>query len=461
MSMEWPQLLCAGRLGRELRQARPHDPARSEFRRDSDRITFTSAFRRLQDKTQVFPLADNDYVRTRLTHSLEVASVGRSLGARVGAVVSARHALPGVHPSDFGDIVSAAALAHDLGNPPFGHSGEDAIRHWFKTSPHAQRASQGLTPIQRADFERYEGNAQGFRLITRLQMPDNPGGLQLTHATLGAFAKYPRESLLPDHAVADAGARVGVSAKKFGFCQSERAHFASVAEHCGLIRRAPEVAWWARHPLAFIVEAADDICYRLVDFEDGCRLGHLPYEEVRDAFVALMREDQRPQRLHEARSDSRRVQILRAMAIGSAIEECAEVFLANEDTILAGTFDTSLIDAGSSREAWRMISDKARATIYATDRGVGIEASGYQVLSGLLDLFTSAVLDPDHGLSRRILQFMPDENLAEGRRPLADSYEQMLRILDFVSGMTDGYAVSLYRKLTAGSLPGSRAERFG
>ena len=214
--MDWAQLLCADRLGRE-RPAKAM-PGRSEFRRDSDRITFSTAFRRLQDKTQVFPLAENDYVRTRLTHSLEVASVGRSLGARVGSEICERHRLEGVHASDFGEIVAAAALAHDLGNPPFGHSGEDAIRHWFDHSDVARSSPpRGSRPSSARTFERYEGNAQGFRLITRLQMPDNVGGLQLTHATLGAFMKYPLESRVPDRSV-----HRGASAKKFGFCQSEK-----------------------------------------------------------------------------------------------------------------------------------------------------------------------------------------------------------------------------------------------
>jgi len=453
MSMNWNQLLCAARLGKDG-PARPHDPARSEFCRDSDRLTFTTAFRRLQDKTQVFPLADNDYVRTRLTHSLEVASVGRSLGARIGAVVAQRHGLA-QHGSEFGEIVAAAALAHDLGNPPFGHSGEDAIRHWFATSPIAEQASAGLTAAQREDIARYEGNAQGFRLLTRLQMPDNPGGLQLTHATLGAFTKYPRESLVPD------GVHRGASAKKFGFCQSERALFASVAEHCGLLRRTPDAAWWARHPLAFLVEAADDICYRLVDFEDGFRIGELEYHEVRDAFLALMPDGRRPTRLHEAHTDGRRVQILRAMAIGCALDEVTEVFLENEAAILAGTFDMPLIDAGPSQRTWQAISEKSRATIYATERGVGIEAAGFEVLGGLLNLFASAIAEPEHGRNRRILRMLPDENLGPARKPFADPYEQLLRLCDFVSGMTDSYAVSLYRQFTAASLPRTRIERFG
>ena len=448
MSMDWNQLLCAERLGKNGKP-RPHDPARSEFRRDSDRLTFSTAFRRLQDKTQVFPLADNDYVRTRLTHSLEVSSVGRSLGARVGAVVSERHGLT-QHGSEFGEIVAAASLAHDLGNPPFGHSGEDAIRHWFQTSAIAAVAGAGLSAGQRADIERYEGNAQGFRLITRLQMPDNPGGLQLTHATLGAFTKYPRESVVPD------GVHRGASAKKFGFYQSEREHFASVAEHCGLLRRTPDAAWWARHPLAFLVEAADDICYRLVDFEDGCRVDELDYEEVRDAFLALMPDAQKPKRLHEAHTDGRRVQILRAIAIGCAIDEAAEVFLENEAAILTGAFDTPLIDAGANRAAWAAIQQRSIETIYATPRGVKIEAAGFEVLGGLLDVFVSALNDIDTHPRRsgKLLQLVPAEYLGPGRRPDPEPYPRLMKLLDFVSGMTDTYALELYKNVRGITLPG-------
>ena len=437
MSMNWNQLLCAERLGRTS-QPRPHDPARSEFRRDSDRLTFSTAFRRLQDKTQVFPLADNDYVRTRLTHSLEVASVGRSLGARVGALVAQRHKLA-QHGSEFGEIVAAAGLAHDLGNPPFGHSGEDAIRHWFQTSPVAAVAGVELSAAQRADIERYEGNAQGFRLITRLQMPDNPGGLQLTHATLGAFTKYPRESLGP------AELPRGASGKKFGFYQSEREHFASVAEHCGLLRRTPDAAWWARHPLAFLVEAADDICYRLVDFEDGMRTGHLSYGQVRDAFLALIPAP---------------LQILRAVAIGAAIDEATDVFMAHEREILAGRFDQPLIDAGPSRAVWEKIMQRSRKTIYNTARGVEIEAAGFAVLGGLLDDFVAALNDlaahekKAAARSHKLLALVPGQCLARQRTAPRDPYVRLLSMLDFISGMTDTYAVALYRKVRGISLTG-------
>lgn len=448
--MNWPQLLSPDRLGADRPTAL--DPLRSPFIVDSDRIVFSSAFRRLQDKTQVFPLADNDYVRTRLTHSLEVASVARSLGARVGAEIVKRHGLaPEFHASDFGAIVSAAALAHDLGNPPFGHSGEDSIRHWFKTSPVAAATREELTDDERADFESFEGNAQGFRIVTRLQMPDNPG-LRLTYATLGAFTKYPRTSRLP----AEVEAR-GISGKKFGFFNAEGGFFMKVAEATGLIPRGEGVTWWCRHPLAFLVEAADDICYRLVDFEDGFRLKFLSFHEVSEAFLAVTGEERDRERAARSADPKDQIAFLRAQAIGVSIRQVADAFLANEAAILAGEFDEELLSLDlPSRDALQHIKTRSRETIYATPRGLEIEAAGYEVLGGLLDVFYGAADDiARHGRkaarkSEKLLALVPRQFLA----PDAAPYERLLRMTDFVSGMTDSYAVSLYKKVRGISLPG-------
>ncbi len=448
--MNWQQLLSADRLGRTKPGYR--EPARSDFQRDSDRIIFSSAFRRMQDKTQVFPLAENDFARTRLTHSLEVASVGRSLGTRVGAEICARHGLgkEGLHPSDFGAIVHAAALGHDLGNPPFGHSGEDAIQHWFTSdSPHARAAQAGLSETEVADIERYEGNAQGFRILTRLQMPDNPGGLQLTSATLGAFTKYPHASLI------GAVPHTGTSLKKFGYFQSEREHFAEIAQHCGLIQRAPDC--WARHPLAFLVEAADDICYRLVDFEDGARLGHLSYETVRDAFLSIIRKH--PRDLDGMTSRKAALEMLRAMAIGECLSQCTSAFLDHEADLLSGKFDTPLTDAITAAPALSAIQKMSRETIYSTKRGVEIEIAGYEVLGGLLDVFMSAMNDiAAHGdricnRSKKLASQLPAECVHAARE--TGPYQRLMRMLDFVSGMTDSYAVALYRRVKGIALPGT------
>jgi dGTPase len=452
MMMQWPKLLCPERLGSSSAGA---ELQRSPFQRDSDRIIFSSAFRRLQDKTQVFPLADNDYVRTRLTHSLEVASVGRSLGTIVGAAIVERGELPGFHASDFGAIVSAAALAHDLGNPPFGHSGEVAIRVWFENSKVAQDARTMLKKNEQEDLARFEGNAQGFRLVTRLQMPDNPG-LRLTCATLGAFTKYPLESLVPEKARIHEGA----STKKFGFFQSERDFFAEVATRCGLLRRTPLHSWWARHPLAFLVEAADDLCYRLVDFEDGFRLGHLGYEEVRDRFVRVIGKEGVQARAEQMREEKERIEFLRALAIGVAVQQTADQFLEKEDGILAGDFDQSLIDCIPAGEELEAIKKRSVETIYGTTRGVEIEAAGFAVLGGLLDDFVAAVSDVarrgKHASprSRKLLRLVPEQSIGPGNEPDQSPYQRLLRMIDFVSGMTDTYAVSLFKKIRGISLPG-------
>ena len=262
--MKWAQLLSRQRLGSNRLPSA--ETSRTDFQRDFDRIVFCSAFRRMQDKTQVFPLSTVDYVRTRLTHSLESSSLGRSMGTLVGEQVIQRHRLRGFEASDFGDICAAACLAHDIGNPPFGHSGEDAIRYWAREASYGRRRVSMLPEATREDFLCFEGNAQGFRILTRLQNPDEPGGLQLTSATLAAFSKYPREAWL-------GGNRFdGASAKKQGFVAEDRPLFNEIAENVGLLRRHERYAIWRRHPLAFLVEAADDISYRVIDLEDGLDL---------------------------------------------------------------------------------------------------------------------------------------------------------------------------------------------
>ena len=451
--MQWETLLSPARLGKS--GSEPLDALRSPFQRDYDRIVFSSAFRRLQDKTQVFPLAGSDYVRTRLTHSLEAGCVGRSLGARIGGDIVRSRKLENIHPSHFGDIVAAACLAHDIGNPPFGHSGEDAIRHWFATSEVARRIAPSLSPAERADFEQFEGNAQGFRILTRLQMPDNEGGLQLTCATLGAFAKYPLASH-PPRLPGDCRA----SAKKFSFFHAEAGRFAEVAERTGLIAR-PD-GGWCRHPLAFVVEAADDICYRLVDFEDGVRLGLIGYEEASEAFAGVIGSRKYLQSAADMQGAQEGIEFLRAMAIGKVIEQAAAVFAAHEEEILAGVFEDSLIQHTAASEPLRKIVERSRKRLYANPRGVEIEAAGFEVIGGLLDLFVQAVearAAQERGAKmpprwKNLLQIIPEAFIGPGAIPAPDAYTRLLRMTDYVSGMTDSFAVSLYKKLRGISLAG-------
>jgi len=458
--MHWEKLLSPARLGK--RDPESLQPQRSPFQRDYDRIVFSSAFRRLQDKTQVFPLAESDYVRTRLTHSLEASCVGRSLGTMIGEQVVERHGLTNVHSSDIGAVVAAACLAHDIGNPPFGHSGEDAIQHWFETSPQAKRLYPELKkePVHFWDFKRFEGNAQGFRILCRLQMPDNPGGLQLTCATLGAFAKYPVSSH-PPHDPKDPRA----STKKFSFFYAEAELFAEVAERTGLLPTS--TGWrrdsmgWRRHPLALIVEAADDICYRLVDFEDGVRLGFIGYEEASEAFAEVIGSRKHLAIAAKMQSKEARIEFLRAVAIGKAVEQVTAVFMGNEEAILAGEFDQPLIQCAQVSGPLEEIVRRSRTTLYANPRGLEIEAAGFEVIGGLLDLFVEAVealASADGGKVaprwRNLLKLVPEPFIGPKNIPAPDAYTRLLRMTDYVSGMTDSYAVSLYKKLRGISLPG-------
>ena len=451
--MQWQQLLSRGRLGSS--EPPKASSARTDFQRDFDRVVFSSAFRRMQDKTQVFPLSKVDYVRTRLTHSLEASSIGRSLGTLVGEQVIGRHGLREFEAADFGGIVAAACLAHDIGNPPFGHSGEDAIRHWANSAAYGAPRVAMLNGSEREDFLSFEGNAQGFRIITRLQNPDNEGGLQLTSATLAAFTKYPRESCL-------AGSRYeGISAKKQGFTAADRGSFEHVAEMVGLIPRDNHHSMWCRHPLAFLVEAADDISYRVIDIEDGFRLGHFSYQEVLDLFWPLISDpDKQGPRLERIQDLKDRVEFLRAKVINEVIRQALECFMDNEADILGGRFDVPLLDELPVRESLDALIENARQRIYCAPEVVGIQAAGFQVISDLLERFTRVVDDVAHRgeqaspHSRMLIRLVPEQFIGADRVPVEDAYQRLLMLTDFVSGMTDSYAVSLYKKVTGISLPG-------
>ncbi len=447
--MDWNRLLSRVRLG--LSRRHPDNEARTDFQRDFDRIVFSSAFRRLQDKTQVFPLAQSDYVRTRLTHSLEVSSVGRSLGTMVGDSVIRRHALHGVYPQDFGAVVAAASLAHDIGNPPFGHAGEDAIRLWFTHSATGQEVLAQLNPAQRQDFVQFEGNAQGFRIITRLQSPDNPGGMQLTCAILGAFTKYPRASSL------DTTPPTAIAFKKFGFYQDDIDLFTEVAHELGLTPVQPGA--WSRHPLAYLVEAADDICYRIIDVEDAFRQQQLRFEDVRDLLLPLTSEPDRALRkLAYITRPKEKVEYLRAKTIGVMIDQVHQCFISHEDEILNGTFPEELLDVIPATDAMKALRQCGETAIYISKPVVEVEAAGFEVLGGLLDAFVNTVNDiaingsRASPKSRMLIYLIPEQFVGPSRQPIADLYRRVLAITDFVSGMTDSYAVTLFKKLTGISL---------
>lgn len=441
---QWEQLLSAERPGAG---AAPSGPERTAFQQDHDRIVFTSAFRRLKDKTQVFPLSKSDYVRTRLTHSLEASCVGRSLGTAVGREVIARHGLQHVDGADFGAILAAACLAHDIGNPPFGHAGEDAIREWFMASGILDQYD--FSPAQRADFERYEGNAQGFRILTRLQSPANPG-LQLTAAVLATFTKYPRPSQLDT-------ALEGNSGKKFGYFQQDAEVFRRVAKAVGLVERVPDIAW-RRHPLAFLVEVADDTCYLIVDLEDAARLGYVSYSVAETLLADLAGDSVTGGRLQQLADPKERLEYLRAKAIGRLLEGAAAAFLEHEDEILDGRFDRELLNESPVAIPLQAVEKVAREHIYVARSALEIETAGFEVLGGLLSLFIKAV---EAGVGqgrlstreRMLLKLLPPQFLGHDGVPQADPYIRFLQVTDFVAGMTDSYAVDLYRKLKGIDLP--------
>ena len=435
--MDWKKLLTRQRLGKDT----PDEPikARTCFQQDYDRLVFSSPFRRLKDKTQVFSLVKNDYVRTRLIHSIEVSCVGRSLGTVVGYGIKQRHNLDEFSASDFGDIVSAACLAHDIGNPPFGHSGEDTIRagfqSWYTT------ADAPLTVEEKADFDLFEGNAQGFRILTRLEM-QRYGGMRLTYPTLAAFTKYPRASFIPADTL---NGYTGKSISKYGFFQAEKELFAEVAERVGLIRRSADAWWWARHPLAFLVEAADDICYHLVDLEDGYRMGYLSYAEAQ----ALLNEIAQLSNLdHYPASDDEKIKLLRASAIDNLVVESSQIFLDCEQDLLAGKFDRELVSLSTHVEGLKAIKEMTRNKIYIDPDVISIRIAGYEVLGSLLVDFVNATLKrSDRGdLFREMIptQYRPAENESD--------YSKILRVTDYISGMTDSYATSLFQKLKGISL---------
>ncbi len=449
-TMEWPRLLSHRRLGRQGRldkEKPPFDHSRPPFQQDFDRIVFSTAFRRLQDKTQVFPLAEHDSIHTRLTHSLETSCVGRSLGTAVGQALIERGLTPaqdGLHPSDIGAIVATACLAHDIGNPPFGHSGEDAIRQWFATSDIACALHERLSAAERKDIELYEGNAQGFRILSNLQMAKGNGGFRLTCAILGAFAKY------PSPATAHGDPATPWARKKFGYFQSEADIFDQVAGELGLFRQGQG---WSRHPLVFLVEAADDICYRIIDFEDGYRLGYITYEEIHALFDRIFGEPSEAKSSPEEQHNH--VEILRAKAIGAAVQQARDAFLRHEDEILSGTLLQPLLKLPDfpSGPALEEVQRLSIPKIYGSDQVIRIEAAGFEVLGGLLDLFAAAQLRSAEKRTSRdqtLLRLLP----AQFRDDTLPAYRQLLGILDFVSGMTDSYAVSLYKMVKGISLPG-------
>lgn len=420
--MEWAQLLSSERLGGGSSTA----GKRSAFNRDFGRVLYSSAFRRLQDKTQVFPLGRNDYVRTRLTHSLEVENVGRALALELAEVVETRNAAPGVDLSPLGDIVATACLAHDIGNPPFGHSGEEAIDTAIEEAIRA-----GICSSDFAGF-RFEGNAQGFRLLTRICDPINERGLDLTCATLGAFTKYP---------CSPGSARY----KKFGINKDDLPTFRQVAERCGLPEISPNC--WARHPLAFLMEAADDISYLIADLEDAFISRIISYEETLEQLARLGQLEQK--HLERAEAESRRIgqhagiRYARALAVGRCIRTLRQTMEEHYDSIMSGQLTTGLMNSSPLRDNHKSVRSFSLRRIYSHESVQKIEITGFNVIRGLLELFLLWVDESNHPLRKKIAAI-----LHAGSAESTTRESRFAHVIDYVSGMTDSYALQTYTTLT-------------
>lgn len=438
--MDWKQLLS----GQRLRRPDAVVPkGRSSFQQDIDRIVFSGAFRRLAHKTQVHPLSPNDHVHTRLTHSIEVASVGRSLGTMVGTEIAQRLKDPQTTADTFGYVVQAACLAHDIGNPPFGHSGEEAIRYWFHALKSNDRVFNKIDGVRREDFRNFEGNAQGFRILTQLENNKGEGGLQLTYAVLGTFSKYPRSSIVvPEHGDNYPGG------KKVGFFEAERSYFSEVADQLGLVRRKPGENYWCRHPLAFLVEAADDICYAIIDIEDGYQLRYLSFSEAKEILSPIAGRDAN---VPSSMEEPEQIAKLRAVAIGELVIEASRVFLENESALMQGDFASEILSLTKFKDDIARAKELAKHKLYWSERKTKLEIAGSEVISGLLQIFSEVVWAlAEEGYDRSRLRGTAQRlarMMGSTLGDVKDSYNALLCVTDFISGMTDRYAVDVYRTL--------------
>lgn len=449
--MDWTNLVSTKRLGMERYHGVRRDD-RTEFQRDFDRLIFSAAFRRLQNKTQVFPLPGSIFVHNRLTHSLEVSSVGRSLGNDVSRRLIERHKnLQDSGINEAGSIVSAACLAHDLGNPPFGHSGERAIDTFFSEGggtylKHYQDKTSNdiLTNEEWNDLIHFEGNANTFRLLTHHFIGRREGGFVMTYTTLASIVKYPHTSNLT------------TTNGKFGFFKSETPFFQRIAEELQIpqLQNNKEGLKYARHPFVYLVEAADDICYEIMDIEDAHKLKILRTDEVHNLMLAFFNPERQKQItdiLNTLSDANEQVVYLRSCVIGLLEKECVEVFVENETDILNGRFTGRLLDhvTPPTLTAFRNLEKIAYKKIYRSKDVVDIELAGYKVITTLLELMTEAVCHPQKAYSKILI------NRVSGQYDInaVKLYDRLMAVLDYISGMTDVYALDLYRKINGTSLP--------
>lgn len=448
--MNWNRLITNKRYGLEERYDTVKED-RTQFQRDYDRLIFSAPFRRMQNKTQVFPLPGSVFVHNRLTHSLEVSSVGRSLGIDTGQVLMKRHPeLDASFATSLGAIVSAACLAHDLGNPPFGHAGEKAISSFFSEGEGrrlqdyvAPATGERLTPSQWNDITRFDGNANAFRILTHQFHGRRRGGFVMTYPTLAAIVKYPFSSSFS-------------TKNKFGFFESERDAYKKIADEMGLfcLENRDGLIKYVRHPLAYLVEAADDICYEIMDIEDAYKLRLLTFDETRDLLLGFFEGEQR-ENVKNAYSyvtdENEKIVYFRSCVINCLEHECVRVFLENEKAILAGQFKGSLIDhiAEVPARAYKECSRVAVSRVYSSKDVLDIELAGYHIIYTLLGLMVEAVLSPEKKYSELLLSRVSSQYQINA----PTLYGRIMAVIDFVSGMTDVFSLDMYRKINGTQLP--------
>lgn len=444
--MNWKQLISNKRLGQESRHAIRHDD-RSEFKRDYDRLIFSAPFRRMQNKTQVFPLPGSIFVHNRLTHSLEVASVGMSLGNDVAhCVMKTRPELADTLFTQIGTIVSTACLAHDMGNPPFGHSGEKAIQTFFTEGKGAYLKDR-LSPELWNDITHFEGNANAFRLLAHRFKGRRDGGFVMTYTTLASIVKYPFASALAEKGHG-----------KFGFFSTEADIFCRIADDLGIIRKSADCcpAEYARHPLVYLVEAADDICYEIMDIEDAHKLKIVTYEETKRLFLDFfdeMGQNHIMQRIHdeEITDDNEKVIYMRACVINALERACVDAFMRHEDEIMMGEFSGSLIDSIDDRlvKAYRNCTELSKKRIYKSKPVLDVELSGFKIMDSLMEVMTEAAVNPQRFYSRQLISRVSSQYDISA----PDLETRIMAVIDYISGMTDVYALDIYQKINGISLP--------
>lgn len=446
MAMNWSQLLCAERLGN---RGAKHEEGRSAFHSDHDKIIFSGAFRRLARKTQVHPLATNDHIHNRMTHSLEVACVGRTLGMRVGEALKNKGDLPEhIWPTDIGDIVQATCLAHDIGNPPFGHTGEDAIRNWFQKE--GAEFLRDLSPGEQDDIRIFEGNAQGLRVLTTSEYHQYHEGMRLTYATLASSMKYPWCS---------SATVLGQRPKnnKYGVFQTELHYFHEIAAKTGLIAKGDD--WYCRHPLVYLMEAADDFCYGIIDLEDGLEMGILNWNEIYELIYPVIADS--PQlgdleRLLKKVNDGRKPALVRGKVIDAFITAGTRAFIEHQDAFLQGEVKEDLISLcdPTVKNAVQAAKDLAKKKIFNHSRRVELEIGAYTVIGTLLNTICSAVYaslgDPQQMTYKdnRVLALIGENNFHPHVAQKTGNYKYLalMAVIDYISGMTDNYATNLAKQ---------------